>query len=129
MTTIAWFVALTVVAIVAGWQGYLVGHDNGHASGSKEGYEEGSMSIKTWAVTAKVTHPGIGMAGAERRSLLGSGLSDLLDLCSRSELIDELMFIVRTVPDDGAERGQWMSRHRRADGPQLAQAVNDDLHL
>ncbi|MBC7633259.1 SCO6880 family protein, partial [Aeromicrobium sp.] len=44
------------------------------------------------------------------------------------ELIDELLFIVRTVPDDGAERGQWIRRHRRTSGPDLAQVVNDDLH-
>jgi hypothetical protein len=85
-------------------------------------------AAKTWAVTASVVHPGVGMAGADRRQLLGAGLSDLLDLCSRTELIDEVLLMVRTVPDDGAERGQWMSRHRRDSGPVLSQLVNDDLH-
>lgn len=85
-------------------------------------------ATKTWAVTAALTHPGIGMAEADVRRRLGTGLTDLLDLCSRTELIDELLFIVRTVPDDGAERGQWISRHRRTDGPDLSRRVNDDLH-
>lgn len=85
-------------------------------------------ATKTWAVTAAVTHPGIGMADGQRREFFGTGLSDLLDLCSRTELIDELLIMVRTVPDDGAERSQWMSRHRRPGSPPLAQAINDDLH-
>ena len=85
-------------------------------------------ATKTWAVTAAVIHPGIGMAAADVRRRLGTGLSDLLDLCSRGELIDEVLFMVRTVPDDGAERGQWMSRHRRDNGPDLSRMVNDDMH-
>jgi hypothetical protein len=35
--------------------------------------------------------------------------------------------MVRTVPDDGAERDQWITRHRRAGDPDAARAVNDDL--
>ncbi|MBC7632607.1 SCO6880 family protein, partial [Aeromicrobium sp.] len=85
-------------------------------------------ATKTWAATATVTHPGIGMSDIEQRHLRGVGLSDLLDLCSRTELIDELLIVVRTVPDDGAERGQWMTRHRRPGGTGLARQINDDLH-
>ncbi len=85
-------------------------------------------ATKTWAVTAAVIHPGIGMADTDERRRRGTGLSDLLDLCSRTELIDELLFMVRTVPDDGAERGQWMNRHRRDGGPRLSRQVNDDMH-
>ncbi len=85
-------------------------------------------ATKTWAVTASVIHPGIGMASADERRRFGSGLSDLLDLCSRTELIDELLMMVRTVPDDGAERGQWMTNHRRESGPDLSRQVNDDMH-
>ncbi|GAA3524730.1 hypothetical protein GCM10022234_21900 [Aeromicrobium panaciterrae] len=85
-------------------------------------------ATKTWAVTAAVVHPGIGLAGVDERRRLGTGLSDVLDLCSRTELIDELLFIVRTVPDDGAERGQWMTTHRRPQGPELSRRVNNDMH-
>lgn len=85
-------------------------------------------ATKTWAVTASVVHPGIGMADADTRRRLGTGLSDLLDLCSRTELVDEVLFIVRTVPDDGAERGHWMQRHRRDGGPELARRINNDMH-
>jgi hypothetical protein len=97
------------------------------ASGSRVAIIQ-NHAAKTWSVTAAVTHPGVGMAGADRRHLLGSGLSDLLDLCSRTELIDEVLMMVRTVPDDGAERGQWMTQHRCEGGPGLAHAVNEDLH-
>jgi hypothetical protein len=57
----------------------------------------------------------------------GSGLSELLDLASRTELIDEILFTVRTVPEDGAERDLWMSRHQRPNGPALSRQVNDEL--
>ena len=85
-------------------------------------------ATKTWAVTASVIHPGIGMAEGDQRRRFGTGLSELLDLCSRTELIDELLMVVRTVPDDGAERGQWMTRHRGPGGAGLARQINDDLH-
>lgn len=85
-------------------------------------------ATKTWAVTAAVIHPGIGLSPAEARLGMGAGLSGLLDLCSRGELIDELLFMVRTVPDDGAERGQWLTRRRRDNSPDLSRQINNDLH-
>lgn len=84
-------------------------------------------AAKTWAVTAAVVHPGIGMSDGPERDRHGQGLSELLDLASRTGLIDELLFTVRTVPDDGAERDLWLQRHRRTDGPSLSRRVNDDL--
>jgi hypothetical protein len=82
---------------------------------------------RTWAVTAAVIHPGIGLSGPEERHRQGVGLSELLDLASRTELVDEVLFTIRTVPEDGAERDLWMQRHRRPTGPELARQVNDDL--
>jgi hypothetical protein len=84
-------------------------------------------AAKTWAVTAAITHPGIGMRDAHDRDRQAQGLSELLDLASRTELIDELLIMVRTVPDDGAERDLWIAGHRRISGPSLARQVNDDL--
>lgn len=81
----------------------------------------------TWAVTAAVTHPGVGMADAHLRTGFGTGLADLLDGCVRTELIDEVLFIVRTVPDDAAERTLWSQRHRRPDAPAIAVAIGDQL--
>ena len=58
---------------------------------------------------------------------MGSGLADLLDQASRTELIDEILFLVRTVPEDGAERDQWITRHRRAGGHPAVATINDEL--
>jgi len=84
-------------------------------------------AARTWAVTATVTHPGIGLADPSERQRLGAGLADLLDGCARTELIDEVLLLVRTVPEDGAERDLWLRRHRHPTSPPLARQVNDDL--
>lgn len=84
-------------------------------------------ATKTWAVTAAIVHPGIGMAEADERTHMGQGLSDLLDLAARTELIDEVLFTVRTVPEDGAERDLWVQRHHRPGAPALATRINKDL--
>ncbi|MBO1756475.1 SCO6880 family protein [Allobranchiibius sp. CTAmp26] len=84
-------------------------------------------ATKTWAVTASIVHPGIGFTESIDRFQQGTGLSDLLDTAMRVDLIAEVIFVVRTVPDDGAERDLYVRRHRR-DGPDLARVVNDQLH-
>jgi hypothetical protein len=81
----------------------------------------------TWAATAAVVHPGIGMLTAEDRSRHGAGLGRLLDLAVRTELVEEIIVVVRTVPDDGAERELWVDQHRVPDGHALPRTVNDDL--
>jgi hypothetical protein len=84
-------------------------------------------AARTWAATAAIVHPGTGMRDADDRARMGRGLADLLDQAARTELIDEVLLLVRTVPEDGAERDQWIARHRRADGPARVAAVNDEL--
>lgn len=85
-------------------------------------------ATKTWSVTAAVVHPGIGMEDEAARERLGQGMSNLLDQCSRAELVDELLLITRTVPDDGAERADWMNKHRSPKGIELVRGVNNDIH-
>ncbi len=82
---------------------------------------------QTWAATAKVVHPGIGIAEARDRDRMGEGLSQLLEVLARTDLARMLVVQVRTVPDDGAERAQWVTRNRQLDGPALSRRVNDDL--
>ncbi len=84
-------------------------------------------AAQTWAATAKVVHPGIGTAEARARDRMGDGLSQLLEVLARTELARMLVVQVRTVPDDGAERAQWVAANRRADGAALSRRVNDDL--
>ena len=84
-------------------------------------------ATRRWAVTASLVHPGIGLAGGQERRRFGSGLSELLEVACRGGLVEEVQFIVRTVPDDGAERDVYVQRHRRPGGPGLARLVNDAL--
>ena len=84
-------------------------------------------ATRTWAVTASLVHPGIGLSDADERARYGTALSELLDLACRTELVDEVLLLVRTVPEDGAERDQWITAHRRTGAPALARTVNDDL--
>jgi len=83
--------------------------------------------LRTWAMTAAIRHPGVGMAEGDRRDQYGRGLTELLDVAARASLISDVVFLVRTVPDDGAERQQWIATHRRPDGPELARRMNDEL--
>lgn len=84
-------------------------------------------ATRTWSVTAAVVHPGIGMQDADERGHYGAALAGLLDVAGRTEKIDEILFVVRTVPEDGAERELWVSKHRRPGAPELAERVNADL--
>ena len=83
-------------------------------------------ATRTWAVTAAIVHPGLGMRDSDERSRMARGLADLIDQAGRGELVDEVLFLVRTVPEDGAERDQWTARHRRGACGQV-RAINDDL--
>ena len=84
-------------------------------------------ATKAWAVTAAVVHPGIGLEGSEERHRYGEALSGLIDIAARTEKITEIIIMVRTVPEDGAERELWVRSHRRPDSPPLAQRINTDL--
>ncbi|MGD8202173.1 SCO6880 family protein [Ornithinimicrobium sp. W1679] len=85
-------------------------------------------STRTWAVTARIIHPGLGMAEADDRELYGQGLAELLDAAVRAEMACEVILMVRTVPEDGAERTDWVRRHRSPHAPAQVSRVNDDLH-
>ena len=82
---------------------------------------------RTWAVTAAITHPGLALADPAERAIQGRGLATLLNTCARNELVEEIQFLIRSVPDDGAERAQWLTRHQHPGAPPLARLVNDQL--
>lgn len=82
---------------------------------------------RTWAVTAAVVHPGLGMAERDERDRYGAGLAQMLDVAVRTELVCEVILLVRTVAEDGAERAQWVSRHAGTDAPAVSVRVNDEL--
>lgn len=82
---------------------------------------------RTWAATAAITHPGLALADGVERDNQGRGLAALLNGCARTELVSEVQFLVRSVPDDGAERRAWLAGHSPAGAPGLAQRINTDL--
>lgn len=82
--------------------------------------------VRTWAATASVVHQGLGLRELVEREHMGRGLADLADQLARAGLVEDLLFVVRTVPDDPAARDQWVERHRRGTSP--ARQVNDDLN-
>ena len=82
---------------------------------------------RTWAVTAMVEHAGITTADAAERDRNAHGLAELLDACARTDLITEVSFLVRTVPEDGAARSQYLADHRRPGSLGTVRRINDDL--
>lgn len=81
----------------------------------------------TWAVVARITHPGIGLSEVNARTRMGNGLSELLEGAATGALVSLVALQVRTVPDDGAERVAWQQRNLRKDAPALALAVDAEL--
>src|SRR3546814_12607762 len=75
-------------------------------------------ATKTWAVTASIVHPGIGMKDTEERSRYAEALAGLLDVAGRTETVDEILVMVRTVPENGAKRHRWVHHHRPHNSPQ-----------
>lgn len=84
-------------------------------------------ATRTWAITAAVVHPGLGMSDVDERRRLGSGLAALLDVACSTDLVEEVLIIVRTVPDDGAERAVWVQVNTRPGCPGVSRRINDDL--
>lgn len=82
---------------------------------------------RTWAATAAISHPGLALADAGERDAQAAGLTELLNACARAGSISTLQFQIRSVPDDGAEREQWLARHHHPDAPQLSQQVNREI--
>ena len=83
--------------------------------------------LHTWAVVARISHPGIGLSESAARTRMGDGLAELLEAAATGGLIGLLALQVRTIPDDGAERAAWQQANLRADAPPLALAVNAEL--
>jgi hypothetical protein len=88
-----------------------------------------NTSERTWAAVARIVHPGIGLAQPEERERMGAGLAELTEVAARTELIDLVAVQVRTVPDDGAQRADWVKKHRRVDAPALSQQANEQLSV
>lgn len=82
---------------------------------------------RTWAVVARLAHPGIALAQAGDRARMADGFSELLEAAATAGLVSLVAVQVRTIPDDGAERAVWLSQNRASDAPEPALAVTEDL--
>lgn len=67
---------------------------------------------RDWAIVARIVHPGLGISDDTQRQAQGQGLAELLESCARGEVISEVQFMTRTVPEDGAEYREWVTRHQ-----------------
>lgn len=84
-------------------------------------------ATRTWAATARILHPGIGMADEDDRGQMGAGLAELFEAASANSRLDVLAICVRTVPDDGTERAEWVRRHARASEPDISAGIHGEL--
>ena len=84
-------------------------------------------AARTWAATARIVHPGIGMADDDDRDRMGAGLAELLEAASAGSELDLLAICVRTVPDDGTERADWVRQHARDTEPELSARIHAQL--
>jgi hypothetical protein len=84
-------------------------------------------ATRTWAATARIAHPGIGMADDADRARMGAGLAELFEAASASAQIDLVSICVRTVPDDGTERAEWVRQHARATEPEVSARIHAQL--
>lgn len=82
---------------------------------------------RTWAATARIVHPGIGMADQHARDLMGAGLAELLEAATAGSQIELIAIQVRTVPDDGTARAEWVRQHARPTEPELSARIHAQL--
>lgn len=75
---------------------------------------------QTWAASARLTHPGIGLADQTGRDLMGAGLTALLEAAAASETIEMLALHVRATPETRADRLAWLRDHTTTTSPDLA---------
>jgi hypothetical protein len=82
---------------------------------------------RTWAVIARISHPGIGLSESTTRARMGTGLAEMLEGAATTELVSVVALQIRTLPDDGAERIAWQQAHLEPDAPALARAATNEL--
>ncbi|MFI5934075.1 SCO6880 family protein [Actinoplanes sp. NPDC051494] len=80
-----------------------------------------------WSAIARVSHPGIGAADDTIRARYADQLGALLASAARGEQISRVSVLVRTVPDDGAERAAWLADNVSPLAPRLVQEITAQL--
>jgi hypothetical protein len=75
---------------------------------------------RRWSATARCAHPGLGTADEATRAAFADGLGALLRTQAGTDDTSWVSLLVRTVPDDGAERAAWLADHTIDDPPPAA---------
>ena len=84
-------------------------------------------AARTWGATARVIHPGIGMSDDADRFRMGAGLTEMMEAATAGNQIDLIAVQVRTIPDDGTDRAEWIRQNARPDEPEVSARVNAQL--
>jgi hypothetical protein len=84
-------------------------------------------AARTWAATARIIHPGIGMSDEADRFRMGAGLTEMMEAATAGNQIDLIVVQVRTIPDDGTERAEWVRQNARPNQPKVSARVNAQL--
>jgi hypothetical protein len=84
-------------------------------------------ATRTWAATARIVHPGIGMADEDERFRMGAGLAEMFEAASAGNQIHLIALQVRTVPDDGTERAEWVRQNARPGEPPISAQIHAQI--
>ncbi len=80
-----------------------------------------------WSAVAQITHPGLGAVDGETRDAYADQLGSLLAAAAQGEQISRVSILVRTVPDDGAQRAAWVADHLSPTAPAIVRQVSAQL--
>lgn len=80
-----------------------------------------------WMATARCHHPGIAGADEGTRDGYAAGLGGMLAAAAESEDVVRLSTLIRTVPDDGAERAAWVADHEVGDLPRVVREAAAEI--
>lgn len=73
-----------------------------------------------WSAIARCAHPGLGTADETTRAAFADGLGALLRTQADTDETSWLSLLVRTAPEDGAERAGWLDDNTIPDPPPAA---------
>ncbi|GAA5188495.1 hypothetical protein GCM10023322_39330 [Rugosimonospora acidiphila] len=80
-----------------------------------------------WTAVAEVSHPGLGSVNGVTRDGYADQLGAMLAAAARGEQISRVSILVRTVPDDGAQRAAWIADNVAMNAPEVVRQASAQL--
>jgi hypothetical protein len=80
-----------------------------------------------WTAVARLSHPGVASVDTATGDAYAAELGGLLAAAADIEHIAGLSLLIRTVPDDGAERAAWVADHATRDVPPVVASAGRAL--